>query len=182
MPSLKVVIAILPLFLMTSTQYDIDFGASCTDCDWYIVLDGVMGGRSDGTVTETAESIIFKGAISLENNGGFASYRSPYKSYDLSPFKEVHIRYKSTGQNFAFTLANYRRFYEPNFKASLPVTNGEWKEVVLLLASFKKYRLGNLLSGNPSSEELANVIRLGLISNDKKASDFRMEIDYIRFK
>ncbi|MFC4635904.1 CIA30 family protein [Dokdonia ponticola] len=182
MPPLKVVITIISLFLMTSTPYDIDFGTSCTDCDWFVVLDGVMGGRSDGTVTETAESIIFKGSISLENNGGFASYRSPYRSYDLSPFKEVHVRYKSTGQNFALTLANYRRFYKPNFKASLPGTNGEWKEVVLPPSSFKKYRLGNMLSGNPSSEELKNVIRLGLISNDKKASDFMMEIDYIRFK
>ncbi len=167
---------------MSSTPYDIDFGTSCADCDWYVVLDGVMGGRSGGTVTETAESIIFKGNISLENNGGFASYRSPYGSYDLSSFKDVHVRYKSTGQNFALTLANYRRFYEPNFKASLPVTNGEWKEVVLPLSNFKKYRLGRLLSGTLSQEELANVIRLGLISNDKKASDFVIEIDYIRFK
>ncbi len=141
-----------------------------------------MGGLSEGAIAETSESIIFKGNISLENNGGFASYRSPYGNYDLSSYKEVTIRYKSTGQNFAFTVNNYRRFYRPNFKQELPVTNGTWKEVTFLLSSFKKYRLGNLLSGSPSQEELANVIRLGFISNDKKASAFMMEIDYIRFK
>lgn len=178
----KAITVFVSLFLMSSTPYEIDFGASCAHCDWYVVVDGVMGGRSDATATETADSLVFKGTISLENNGGFASYRSPYGSYDLSAFKEVHVRYKSTGQNFAFTLANYRRFYEPNFKASLPVTNDEWKEVVLSLSNFKKYRLGTLLSGTPSQEELANVIRLGLISNDKKASLFKIEIDYIRFK
>lgn len=171
------------LLLLTSTaQYNIDFGTSCANCDWFVVLDGVMGGLSEGTVTKTSESIIFKGEISLENNGGFASYRSPYGKYDLSSYKEVHIRYKSTGQNFAFTLNNYRQFYRPNFKIELPVTNGEWKEITRPLSSFKKYRLGNLLSGQLSQDDLADVIRLGLISNDKKASPFRIEIDYIRFK
>lgn len=179
---MKTTITILALFFMSTTQHTIDFGTSCDTCDWFVVVDGVMGGLSEGTVTETPESVIFKGEISLKNNGGFASYRSPYGSYDLSSYKEVTIRYKSTGQNFAFTCNNYRRFYRPNFKQELPVTNGAWKEVTLPLSSFKKYRLGNLLSGSPSQEELANVIRLGFITNDKKASAFMIEIDYIRFK
>ncbi len=167
---------------MNVANYTIDFGTSCSNCDWFVVVDGVMGGRSTASISETKESIIFSGEISLENNGGFASYRSSYGNYDLSNYTEVQIRYKSTGQNFAFTLNNYRRFYKPNFKQELPVTNGEWKEIALPLRNFKKYRLGNQLSGNPSEEELASIIRLGVISNDKKASAFMMEIDYIRFK
>lgn len=179
---MKAGITLLLLLFMSTTPYNIDFGTACADCDWFVVLDGVMGGLSEGTVSETPESIVFEGKISLENNGGFASYRSPYGTYDLSSYKEVHIRYKSTGQNFAFTLNNYRRFYKPNFKTELPITNGEWKEVIFPFSSFKKYRLGNLLSGKLSQDELEDVIRLGFISNDKKASAFRIEIDYIRFK
>ncbi len=167
---------------MNSSMYMIDFGTSCDTCDWFVVVDGVMGGRSKGTVVETEDSVVFTGEISLENNGGFASYRSAYGEYDLSKFTEVEIRYKSTGQNFAFTLNNYQRFYKPSFKHELPVTNGMWREIKLPLRNFKKYRLGNQLSGNPSEEELASIIRLGLISNDEKASAFIIEIDYIRFK
>lgn len=179
---MKTPIAVFILFFMSTSEYTIDFGTACDTCDWFVVVDGVMGGLSEGKVTKTSESIIFKGEISLKNNGGFASYRNQYGTYDLSSYKEVTIRYKSTGQNFAFTLNNYRRFYNPNFKQELPVTNSVWKEVTLALSSFKKYRLGNLLSGHPSQEELANVIRMGFISNDKKASEFMIEIDYIRFK
>ena len=36
-----------------------------------------MGGRSSGTIERTAEGTLrFEGSLSLENNGGFASFRS----------------------------------------------------------------------------------------------------------
>jgi hypothetical protein len=44
---------------------------------WTTVNDPVMGGQSTSTVTFGGGGLVFSGNISLENNGGFASARSP---------------------------------------------------------------------------------------------------------
>ena len=44
---------------------------------WITVNDPVMGGRSDSTVAFGDGTLVFSGTISLDNNGGFASTRSP---------------------------------------------------------------------------------------------------------
>ena len=43
---------------------------------WYVVDDGVMGGRSKGKLKiENDDTGVFSGKISLENYGGFSSIR-----------------------------------------------------------------------------------------------------------
>lgn len=44
---------------------------------WTTVNDPVMGGLSTSRVTSGGGGLVFAGSISLENNGGFASARSP---------------------------------------------------------------------------------------------------------
>ena len=44
---------------------------------WLTLNDPVMGGLSSSTVATGAHGLVFSGTISLENNGGFASLRSP---------------------------------------------------------------------------------------------------------
>ncbi len=43
---------------------------------WRVVNDTVMGGRSSASVEERDTELIFRGVVSKENNGGFASIRS----------------------------------------------------------------------------------------------------------
>jgi NADH dehydrogenase [ubiquinone] 1 alpha subcomplex assembly factor 1 len=168
------------LFMTTTTQakptLEYNFGESdCGLCDWFVVLDGVMGGRSKAEFEQTENSAV-------DNNGGFASIRTPFSGFDLSGFKQVTIRYRSTGQQFAMSLSNYKRFYKPKYKQALPNTNNEWSTLTLKLDEFYKVRLGTKLEGAPSQEDLAEVIRLGLISDEKKASAFQLELDFIRFE
>ncbi|MCV7020639.1 CIA30 family protein [Mycolicibacterium aichiense] len=47
------------------------------DAGWTTVNDPVMGGRSTSKVAYADGGLVFSGTISLENNGGFASARSP---------------------------------------------------------------------------------------------------------
>ena len=61
-----------------------DLGALLVDLDdagavatWTTVNDPVMGGLSTSSVTFGNGGLVFSGSISLENNGGFASARSP---------------------------------------------------------------------------------------------------------
>jgi len=47
---------------------------------WRIVNDGVMGGASSSRIAAIAGGLRFSGAISLANNGGFASMRRPFEA------------------------------------------------------------------------------------------------------
>ncbi|RMB56665.1 hypothetical protein EAX61_13755 [Dokdonia sinensis] len=180
---MKYFLALLIALPIMNTSLSFDFGTSCDNCDdWFVVLDGVMGGLSEGKVEKTETSIIFRGSISLENNGGFASLRTPYQNYDLSEYKTVTVRYRSTGQDFGLTLNKYRQFWRPQYKTNLPITNGEWKTITCNLADFGTYRLGNTINENPNTEDLSKIIRLGLISNTKAPTDFEIEVDKIVFE
>lgn len=180
---MKLVLATIFTSLFMTQPLSYNFGTSCDNCDdWFVVVDGVMGGLSKGSVVQSADSIIFRGSISLDNNGGFASLRTPYQEYDLSSYKTVTVRYKSTGQDFGLTLNKYRQFWRPTYKTNLPITNGEWKVVTCNLEDFGMYRLGEPMQGNPDNDDLSQIVRLGLISNTKAATDFEIEVDRIVFE
>ena len=50
----------------------IDFGKEKGGKYWRVVNDGVIGCLSKGTKKLTANSMLFKGKVSLDNNGGFS--------------------------------------------------------------------------------------------------------------
>ncbi len=55
----------------------VDLGDPAVVSTWTTVNDPVMGGRSTSTVAFGGGGLVFSGTISLDNNGGFASARSP---------------------------------------------------------------------------------------------------------
>ena len=54
-----------------------DFGDAGQLAGWTTINDPVMGGASTSQITYSEGGLVFSGTISLENNGGFASIRSP---------------------------------------------------------------------------------------------------------
>lgn len=167
--------------LFASDSLLINFGKA-QDAAWQVVVDGVMGGRSSGRTAVTDETIVFSGTISLQNNGGFSSLRSPWARYDLSPFSTVSIRYRNTGQTFALTFDNSRVWYLPNCKLDLPDSGGEWKTVTLPLVEAKEYQVASPTGRTLAAWDRSAIIRLGFINTGKKAGDFTLEIDEIRFQ
>ena len=56
--------------------------------DWKVVNDGVMGGVSEGGMSEMSNVMLFEGFLSLENNGGFSSVQvKPEPPLDLGDFE-----------------------------------------------------------------------------------------------
>ena len=55
----------------------LDLDDASTVAAWTTVNDPVMGGQSTSSITYGPGGMVFSGTISLENNGGFASARSP---------------------------------------------------------------------------------------------------------
>lgn len=169
------------LFLFPN-EMNIDFGDGKASSQWYVINDGVMGGVSSGKMIENDSSVVFSGEISFDNNGGFASLRNGFARYDLSAYDTVEIRYRQTGQNFAFRLEFDRRFWMPTYKVILEDLSGNWQIHKASLSSFQKSRMGDITGGTLSEELSSKVRRMGFINEGKKEGPFTLEIDYIRFR
>lgn len=173
---------ILGAILLSSMEpMMIDFGKEKAGQTWRILNDGVMGGRSASTIDYSEDHLRFAGTISLENNGGFASMRSPYGSMDLSEYKELRMRVRGDGSSFGMVLETSRTWFYPNYKVTFDATE-EWQELVFSLRDFDEYVVGRKQGKKMTDKNLQNVIRLGIITNDKAAKPFQLDIDYIELK
>ena len=146
--------------------------------NWNIVNDDVMGGISTSTMfLEKEKNLIFKGNLSLENNGGFASSRLDLERNILSEVKFFKIKFKGDGSTYKlrFTQNNRRASYSHDFKSS----KDEWAEVDLKIEDFKPSWRGYSYSDYPSLEP-EEVISMGLQISDKQEGEFILEIEYIK--
>ena len=148
---------------------------------WRTVNDGVMGGRSKGSISTTdSGTLVFKGNLSLKNNGGFSSLRTDVLGLDLSDSTGLVMRVKGDGRTYQVRIGSDARYrgMEVSFMAEFPTAKDEWKEVRVpfseLTATFRGRTLKNEVF-NP-----AKVRRLGLLLADKQPGAFKLEVDWIR--
>jgi hypothetical protein len=149
---------------------------------WTIQNDNVMGGVSEGSVEWQEDGFRWHGHTRLENNGGFSSIRSPWKSHDLTKFDAVRIRCKGTGGPFKIVLDTTREWYLPNAQTVFEVTE-DWSEVIIPLKNliWKEPRRGVIGKVSPS-KELSEVIRFGLMKYDGTAQPFDLEVASVSFE
>ena len=103
---------------------------------WTIVNDDVMGGISSSTVLiNDNKHLIFRGNLSLENNGGFASSRLDIRKNNLKGIKFFEIKLKGDGNNYKLRLRqkNMRASYSCDFKSQ----KNEWIIVKLPVEDFR---------------------------------------------
>lgn len=166
---------------MQAQKLKTDFGSHKQGQNWQIINDGVMGGLSQGRAIFKENSVIFQGSLSLENNGGFASYRTPFAKMDLSKFEKVKIKVKGKGGKFTLMFETSARFYEPYFKYEL-IPKDEWQVFECKLKDLEERILLNDTGRFITKEELSKIIRFGIIKSDKKTGEFELAIDYIEFE
>ncbi|MFK7972989.1 MAG: CIA30 family protein [Bacteroidia bacterium] len=163
-------------------EFKMDFGQEMIGAGWFTILDGVMGGRSSGQVAYNDESMVFTGAISLENNGGFSSMRSPVQEYDFSQFDTVKIRVRGDGRTYGFMLERQTGYRSPYFRYNFKTEADTWTEIDLPIAAFNGYIYGRKVIEGLDKESLQSIDRMGVILADKNPGDFKLEIDYITLK
>lgn len=175
------VLAVIMFFSLAAAPTKFDFGNNQTIKKWKVVNDGVMGGLSTGVISYTKNTMLFKGEISLDNNGGFASIRTNWDKWDLSKFSKVKMRVKTNGRKYALVLETDKRFYKPTFKQDVTTKKGEWEILEFFLKDFYISVMGEPTGDKIEAEQLSQIIRMGFILFDKKAGDFSIEVDYIEF-
>jgi hypothetical protein len=148
--------------------------------NWVMISDSVMGGVSKSKLEYTENTMILSGDISLDNFGGFASVKTAFGKYDLSQFKGVKIKYKSTNQKFAFTLEDNKNWTLPNYKGNFYSSKADiWEEKTIYFNDFKEYQVGEPTGKKLNDANLKNVVRMGIITTEKKEGPFSIEVDYV---
>ncbi len=161
---------------MQTTYTIVNFTKNTKLYDWNIVNDVVMGGKSTSTISINSDgNAVFKGEVSLENNGGFSSLRHRFEKLDVSNFKTIKIRLKGDGKKYQFRIkpSRFNQYsYVYHFK-----TNGDWQTVEINLTDFTPvFRGRNLNMPNFSGTELEEI---GFLIGNKQQEKFELILDTI---
>lgn len=168
--------------LMKKDPILFDFGNGKDFGKWSIVNDGVMGGLSQSKASLEADALLFTGNVSLKNNGGFVSLRSPMGNYDLSAFSYCEIRFKSnTDRKFEVLIEKDTPFYLPKFRVKFGGGSTDWQTVKIPLKDFDISRMGDTIQKGIDPARLKDIQRIGFILADKQEGTFNLWIDYLKF-
>lgn len=156
------------------------FDFDSDDMRWSTIHDTVMGGRSQGTISRTDEGTLrFTGNLSLENNGGFTSFRSRSLDLDLDGSEGVELRVKGDGRTYIFsTERNDVALFGGGYWQRFDTEEDSWINVRLPWSAFVPTSFGNVVKSAPKFDP-AMLDSMGVYLYDKKAGPFDLEIDSI---
>jgi len=156
-----------------------DFADPSAMRGWQVEDDGVMGGVSRGNMFhDKAGHLIFRGEVSLENNGGFSSIQDNFSPIDVSKYQHAILRLKGDGKDYRFIVEsdpNARHYYVAEF-----TTNGEWQEIKIPLRTMYPVRRGDRLKIPDYPAETMAQVRF-MIANGR-AESFELEVASIKLE
>lgn len=153
-----------------------DFNKDSPSKSWYVVDDGVMGGRSQGQffINDSGHGI-FKGHVSLKNNGGFSSLRHQMPSKDIKNYSKFILKLKGDGKSYQFRCKS--NVYERHSYIAAFETTGDWQIIEINFADmYPGFRGQRLRIPNFNGEKLEEI---AFLVGNKKEEDFILEIDQI---
>ena len=153
-----------------------DFNPKSDISNWVIVDDVVMGGKSSGSFGISPKGHgIFKGVISLENNGGFSSVRYSFKRVLVLDYTKVVLKIKGDGKKYQFRLkSNSQDYYSYILTFS---TTGNWQEIEIPLKDMYPSFRGRQIDRPNFSE--AHIEEIAFLIANKKQENFELLIDKI---
>lgn len=150
-----------------------DFKENPSLKNWQVVNDDVMGGRSQATLGLSDKgTAIFKGRISLENNGGFSSIRYSPGNTPTKGLKTLVLRVKGDGKNYQVRIReNKNDYFSYIYTFS---TLGEWETITVPVEEmYPSFRGRKLNQPNYKGNSLVEITFL--IAN-KEAESFQLEL------
>jgi NADH dehydrogenase [ubiquinone] 1 alpha subcomplex assembly factor 1 len=141
------------------------------------VNDPVMGGRSTSGLEWAGGAAVFAGDLSLENNGGFASFRVRVQEGRLAGATLLMARVRGDGRRYQLRVRPGGRFDGVSYQAEF-VASAEWTTVSLPVDGFEPTFRGFRPPGAGALDP-AKVREVGIMLADKKEGPFRLEIAWI---
>jgi len=153
-----------------------NFNKTSNISNWKVVNDVVMGGKSNGTfqIDESGYGE-FKGAVSLENNGGFSYLRYRLTQLNINNFKKIKVELKGDGKKYQFRVKpsiNCQQSYITHFQ-----TTGKWQTIEIELSNLIPTYRGNKLNLPNYSGEY--IEELGFLIGNKKNESYHLTLHKI---
>jgi hypothetical protein len=147
---------------------------------WYSVNDDVMGGISTSMVSTDAmtQRLTFSGNLSLENNGGFASIRSQWSSYDLTGYDGIVLRVRGDGQVYQFRIRTETTGSEIAYAALFETEADTWKDIYIPFSDMIPIYRGVVVNRAPDFDS-SSIRSFGLMLSNKQEGDFLLEVETI---
>lgn len=153
----------------------LDFSDAAVAAEFRVINDGVMGGVSSSRLRSMEGALRFEGEVSLENNGGFASFRGPVRMPPDAAGLLVTLR--GDGQRYKLTLklddSNATAQYQARFTAPR-----EWTTLRFTPADFSTSFRGRPVAAPPLA--FGEVRALGVLISDGQAGSFGIELRSVR--
>lgn len=158
----------------------IDFTQASEHQKWSAINDNVMGGISTGGIVYDGEHSLFKGELSLKNNGGFSSINRSLES--LNPaVNNVELSFVGDGRTYQLRFTTWKDGYRTNYKHSFETSKGEQLKKVFRLEDFQAVFRGRLLNNAPELKA-RDIKQFGFLIADKQPSPFELKLIQIQFK
>jgi hypothetical protein len=151
----------------------LDFENASESDSWQIVLDGVMGGLSTGSLDVVDGNLVFTGETSLRNNGGFSSIRRGLPQGAMQGKDSLRLRVRGDGRTWIVGTRKSRRMGADSFWARFDTKDGEWMTVDVPISEMERHYFGNRIDGTIQPDEVA---ALEFYMYDKKAGPFSLEV------
>ena len=153
-----------------------DFSTAKNTNDWYILNDGVMGGKSEGEFfTDKDGYAVFQGDVSLKNNGGFTSVRYDFDTKNIEGKSVVKIELKGDKKNYQFRTkeeAEGRFQFKHEFE-----TSGKWETIEISLKEMTPSWRG--MRPNVPNFSATTINQIGFLIANKKNEKFKLMIKKI---
>lgn len=154
--------------------FDFNLGASISK--WRQTNDAVMGGISKSKmIIDKNGNGVFKGNVSLENNGGFAMSRLPLDVTLTKSHKKMVLSLKGDGKVYQVrikSITSQKYWYIASFE-----TGTEAQQIEIPLKDFYPSYRGRILKLDNFA---ANTIQeIAFLIGNKKKETFKLTIDKI---
>lgn len=156
-----------------------DFATVTNVARWQVVNDDVMGGVSASSFVATSGVAVFRGELSLENNGGFASVRSSPVGWNLAGLDAFVVRVRGDGRRYKFTVRTESGFDTPIYQCAFTTRRGKWEEHRLTFKEFVPAFRGRVLA-DALALDPAKVVTVGFLISDKQAGPFQLDVAWIK--
>ena len=153
----------------------LDFSRPEVVRDFRVVNDAVMGGVSTSRLGQTAAGMRFEGEVSLENNGGFASFRGPVRFPVESAGLLATVR--GDGQRYKLILKLDDSTSTAQYQAAF-VAPGEWQTLRFVPADFAAVFRGRAVAA--PVVRFVDVQYVGILISDKQSGPFWLELRDIK--
>jgi NADH dehydrogenase [ubiquinone] 1 alpha subcomplex assembly factor 1 len=147
--------------------------------EWQAINDGVMGGLSRSAPRIIDGALHFAGAISLDNNGGFASIRVSLGG-GLGNASGLLLRLMGDGRSYQCRLYSdvAEQGSEIAFSQSFQTEANKWLEVPIAFSQLKPVFRGRVLSGPEFDPKAA--VAMGFMLADRQPGPFLLCVEWIR--